>query len=124
PSGLACIPVARRLRLPLLHAALNALRFKFHLLKSRAQIGRLALRLAPLLATRLKLRSQLLDRPRERFCRFFRLSELSFELAQLAFGLAQLAFQRKRTLTRRLAAGHRGAVETFALGREEIGVRI
>ena len=50
PLGLARVLVARGLRSPLLQTALDALRLGFHLLERRAQIRRLALRLAPLLA--------------------------------------------------------------------------
>ena len=124
PLGLACVLVARRLRLPLLHAPLNALRLGLHLLERRAQIGRLALGLTPLFAARFKLRGQFLDGARERFGSISGLRQLVLELGQPAFGLAQFALQRQRTLAGRLAAGHRGAVEALALRRQEIGMRI
>ncbi len=52
PLGLARVLVARGLRLPLLQAPLDALRLGFHLLQRRAQVGRFALGLPPLLAAR------------------------------------------------------------------------
>ena len=124
PLGLARVLVARGLRFPLLQAPLDALRLGFHLLERRAQIGRFALRLPPLLAARLQLRRQLLDRPGQRIRLGLRLRQIRFQPGQPAFGFAQFALQRQRTFTGRLAARHRGAMEALALRREEIGVRV
>ena len=90
--GLARILVARGLRLPLLQAPIDSLNLGFHLLERCAQVGRLALSLPPLLASRLQLRRQLLNSPGQPICLGLRLLQLRVHPGQPAFGLAQLAF--------------------------------
>jgi len=86
------------------------------LLEGGAQVWRVGLGNAPLLAMRLQLSGQFLDGPGENcgFC--FRLRQGGFELGQTALGFAQFALQRQRSFAGWLAAGHRGVVETLALG--------
>ena len=122
--GLARVLVARRLRLPLLQAPLDALRLGFHLLQRRAQRGCLAFAQPPLLAARLQLRRQLLDGAAQRIGFPLRLLQIRFQLRQPALGLAQLALQRQRAFAGRLAARHRGAMEALAVRREEIRMHV
>ena len=107
--------VAGGLYRPVLQAALNTLRFSFHLLKSRTLIGSIMFGVAALVVASFKLCGEFLNRAGQGEGVCLGLCETLLQPRQLVFDLAQFALQRQGTFTCRLASGDRCVVKALAL---------